>query len=105
MGLGGDQGIAPSKARLLGAEQRRTWLVLLDSRECRIDVIYAALLGWMSIEVDGERRARGWREFQAAFGGATLACLMWECTKGAERSPRKVQRRSRSGEHSSALPG
>jgi hypothetical protein len=30
---------------------------------------------------------------------------VWESTKGAERSPRKVQRRSRSAEHSSALPG
>ena len=30
---------------------------------------------------------------------------LWESTKSAERSPRIVQRRSRSGEHSSALPG
>ena len=28
----------------------------------------------MSIEVDGERRQRGWREFQTVFGGAVLSC-------------------------------
>ena len=33
------------------------------------------------------------------------AWWLWESTKSAERSPRIVQRRSRSGEHSSALPG
>jgi len=48
--------------------------VSLDGVDRRIDVVYAALLGWMSIEVDGERRKRGWREWQTVFGGAELSC-------------------------------
>ena len=55
-------------------EHRRSWTVSLDGVDRRIDVVYAALLGWMSIEVDGERRKRGWREWQTVFGGAELSC-------------------------------
>lgn len=55
-------------------EHRRSWTVTLDGVDRRIDVVYGALLGWMSIEVDGERRKRGWREWQTVFGGANLAC-------------------------------
>ena len=64
------------RSGLFGTEHRRTWTVVLDGEAHRVDVVYAALLGWMSIFVDGERRARGWREFQSAFGGATLACTV-----------------------------
>ncbi len=35
---------------------------------------YAALLGWMSIHVDGARVARAWREWQSVWGGADLSC-------------------------------
>ena len=55
-------------------EHRRSWQVTLDGRSHRVEVIYAALFGWMSIEVDGVRRARGWREIQTVLGGATLSC-------------------------------
>jgi hypothetical protein len=53
-------------------QHRRTFSVRLDDRTYSIEVIYAALSGWMTIEVDGKRFARGWREWQTAFGGATL---------------------------------
>ncbi len=53
-------------------QHRRAWSVRLDDRTYQIEVIYAALSGWMTIEVDGKRFARGWREWQTAFGGATL---------------------------------
>ena len=55
-------------------EHRRSWTVTLDGVDRRIDVVYKALSGWMSIEVDGQRRQRGWREFQTVFGGAVLWC-------------------------------
>lgn len=55
-------------------EHRRTWTLVLDGTSHEIVVIYAALLGWMSIEVDGTRRARAWREWQTVFGGAVLSC-------------------------------
>jgi hypothetical protein len=55
-------------------EHRHSWTVTLDGVDHKIDVVYAALLGWMSIEVDGERRKRGWREWQTVFGGAELSC-------------------------------
>lgn len=59
-----------------GTEHRRSWIVVLDGETHRVEVVYAAMLGWMSVFVDGQRRARGWREFQSAFGGATLACTV-----------------------------
>ncbi|HUP55733.1 MAG TPA: hypothetical protein VM408_09525 [Methylomirabilota bacterium] len=40
----------------------------------RVDVIYRALSGWMSIEIDGQQCKRGWREWQTVFGGAVLSC-------------------------------
>lgn len=55
-------------------EHRRSWTASLDGVEHRVDVIYAALLGWMTIEVDGEQCRRGWREWQTVFGGADLSC-------------------------------
>ena len=55
-------------------EHRRSWTATLDGVDHRIDVVYAALSGWMSIEVDGQRRQRGWREWQTVFGGAVLSC-------------------------------
>jgi hypothetical protein len=55
-------------------EHRRSWTVELPERRMRIEVIYRALFGWVSIEVDGRQQARAWREFQTVFGGATLAC-------------------------------
>ena len=57
-------------------EHRRSWTVTLDGVDRRIDVVYKALSGWMSIEVDGQRRQRGWREFQTVFGGAVLSCAL-----------------------------
>ena len=55
-------------------EHRRSWAVILDGVEHRVDVVYGALVGWMTIEVDGERCKRGWREWQTVFGGAELSC-------------------------------
>lgn len=55
-------------------EHRRSWTVDVDGRPRRIDVVYRALFGWMSIEVDGQRHARAWREIQTVLGGATLSC-------------------------------
>jgi hypothetical protein len=55
-------------------QHRRSWTATLNGVDHRIDVVYAALSGWMSIEVDGERRQRGWREWQSVFGGADLSC-------------------------------
>ncbi len=54
-------------------EHRRTWTATLDGVEHRVDVVYAGLSGWMSIEVDGTRRVRGWREVQTVLGGANLS--------------------------------
>lgn len=55
-------------------EHRRSWTATLDDVDYRIDVIYHALSGWMEIEVDGVRQARGWREWQTVVGGANLSC-------------------------------
>lgn len=55
-------------------EHRRAWSVTLDGVEHRVDVIYRALTGWMSIEVDGQQCKRGWREWQTVIGGAVLSC-------------------------------
>lgn len=55
-------------------EHRRTWMATLDGVDHRVDVVYAGLSGWMSIEVDGVRRARAWREVQTVLGGANLSC-------------------------------
>jgi hypothetical protein len=57
-------------------QQRRSWSVRIEGADRRIDVVYAALSGWMSIEIDGQRCARGWREFQTVLGGARLSCLL-----------------------------
>jgi hypothetical protein len=54
-------------------EHRRQWTVTINSRTRIVEVVYAALFGWMSIEVDGVKRARGWREWQTVVGGATLS--------------------------------
>jgi hypothetical protein len=75
---GGDEAeavppVPETRRGLFGLERRRTWQVTLDGQQREVVVVYEGLLGWMSIEVDGQRRARGWREFQSAFGGATLA--------------------------------
>ncbi len=55
-------------------QHRRSWTVELDDRRHKIDVVYAAFSGWMSIEIDGRRVARGWREWQTVFGGAVVSC-------------------------------
>lgn len=55
-------------------EHRHSWAVTLDGVDRRIDVVYKAMSGWMSIEVDGKRCKRGWREWQTVFGGAVLSC-------------------------------
>jgi hypothetical protein len=55
-------------------ERRRSWTATLDGVDHRIDVVYAALSGWMTIEVDGKRCRRGWREWQTVLGGAELSC-------------------------------
>jgi hypothetical protein len=57
-------------------EHRRAWNATIDGVDHRIEVVYAGLSGWMTIEVDGQRAARGWREFQTVFGGATLSCAL-----------------------------
>jgi hypothetical protein len=57
-------------------DQVRAWTILLDDAEHRVEVVYAGLSGWMTMFVDGRRCARGWREFQTAFGGARLACAI-----------------------------
>jgi hypothetical protein len=51
----------------------RSWTVVLDDIPHTVGVEYAALLGWMSIFVDGVRVARGWREWQSVWGGAELS--------------------------------
>ena len=53
--------------------KRRTWPVDLDGRPREVTVEYASLSGWMSVLVDGERLARGWREWQTVFGGAVVS--------------------------------
>ena len=55
-----------------GMTVRRRWAVVLDGRERVVSVVYAKVSGFLSIEVDGERVARGWREWQTVVGGATL---------------------------------
>ena len=55
-------------------EHRRSWTATIDGVDHRIDVVYAALSGWMTIEVDGQRCQRGWRDWQIVFGGAELSC-------------------------------
>jgi hypothetical protein len=55
-------------------EHRRSWTATLDGVDRRIEVVYKALSGWMSIEVDGHQHKRGWREWQTVFGGALLSC-------------------------------
>lgn len=55
-------------------EHRRSWTSTLDGVDHQIEVIYRALSGWMEIEVDGVRLARGWREWQTVVGGANLSC-------------------------------
>lgn len=55
-------------------QKRKSWTVILDDVEHKVDVVYAALSGWMSIEVDGVRCARAWRELQTVIGGANLSC-------------------------------
>jgi hypothetical protein len=55
-------------------EHRRSWTATIDGVDHQIDVVYAALSGWMTIEVDGQRCQRGWREWQTVFGGAELSC-------------------------------
>jgi hypothetical protein len=55
-------------------EHRHSWRVNLGGGVHDVDIVYRALSGWMSIEVDGVRVARGWREFQTVFGGAELSC-------------------------------
>ena len=53
--------------------KRRTWAVDLDGRTREVTVEYASLSGWMTILVDAERLARGWREWQTVFGGAVVS--------------------------------
>lgn len=55
-------------------EHRHSWQVTLDGHPHAVDVIYLALFGCMSIEIDGVQRARAWREFQTVWGGADLTC-------------------------------
>ena len=57
-------------------EHRRSWTATVDGVDHRIDVVYRALTGWMEIEVDGARLARGWREWQTVAGGANLSCAI-----------------------------
>jgi hypothetical protein len=51
---------------------RRSWTLVIGSREHVVTVQYAMLSGFMSIETDGQRVARAWREFQTVMGGANL---------------------------------
>jgi hypothetical protein len=55
-------------------EHRRSWTMNVGGVEPRIDVVYRAMTGWMEIQVDGVRQARGWREWQTVVGGANLSC-------------------------------
>ena len=57
-------------------ERRHSWTSTIDGVDHRIEVIYHALTGWMEIEVDGVRQARGWREWQTVVGGANLSCTI-----------------------------
>jgi hypothetical protein len=41
-------------------EHRRSWTATLDGVERRIDVVYKAMSGWMSIEVRQTLIAIGW---------------------------------------------
>ena len=54
----------------------RSWTVALDDIPHTVRVEYAAMLGWMSIFIDGVRVARGWREWQSVWGGAELSCTL-----------------------------
>jgi hypothetical protein len=51
---------------------RRSWDVDLGGKLRRVDVDYKSLTGFMSIEIDGQRAARAWREWQTVAGGATV---------------------------------
>jgi len=57
-------------------EHRRSWQVTVDGHPHTVDVIYGALFGWMSIEIDGVQQVRAWREFQTVWGGADLTCAV-----------------------------
>ena len=57
-------------------ERRHSWTSTIDGVDHQIEVIYHALTGWMEIEVDGVRQARGWREWQTVVGGANLSCTI-----------------------------
>lgn len=56
--------------------RRREWRVSVDDETHLIAVEYAMVSGWMSIELDGSRVARGWREWQTVFGGANLGASL-----------------------------
>jgi hypothetical protein len=51
---------------------RREWRLILDGQKHDVVILYAVLSGFMSIEVDGTRVARAWREWQTVVGGANL---------------------------------
>lgn len=51
----------------------RSWDVELEDGPHRVVVDFGLVSGLMSLHVDEIRVARGWRELQAAFGGARLS--------------------------------
>jgi len=51
---------------------RRNWKLAIGGQEHLVTVQYAILSGFMSIEIDGQRVARAWREWQTIVGGANL---------------------------------
>ena len=53
---------------------RRGYDVDLADGRHHVVIDYKALTGFMSIEVDGQRVVRGWREFQTIWGAAKLTC-------------------------------
>jgi len=55
-----------------GTTVRRSWAVSIDDEARVVSVVYAKLSGFMSIELDGQRIVRAWREWQTVVGGATL---------------------------------
>ncbi len=48
----------------------------MDDELHLVAVEYAMISGWMSIAIDGRRAARGWREWQTVFGGASLGASL-----------------------------
>jgi hypothetical protein len=62
---------------------RRQWHLALDGGEHDVVVQFSALSGFMSIEVDGKRVARAWREVQMAVGGANLEARVGDHTLAA----------------------